>query len=141
MTDRHMERSLLVFAVWSVLGLLALIMHLEGLSRESYSIALVGTGLLLTAFGAHVIINAIFNTGFTPGETALGLSVFGVITLLFIGGALSGGLSRAYFLSGLTLLAAVVVAFLTYLITRHGLRGAFSRFHSRRGRGDGEVGG
>ncbi len=141
MTDRHMERSLLVFAVWSVLGLLALVIHLQGLSLESYVIALTGTGLLLTAFGAHVIINAVFNTGFSRGETALGLSVFGVITLVFIGGTLSGGLSRANFLSGLTLLAAVVIAFLTYLITRHGLRGAFSRFHRRRDLGDGEAGG
>lgn len=141
MTDRHMERSLLVFAVWSVLGLLALVLHLEGLSRASYGIALAGTGVLMLALAAHVIINAIFGTGFTPGETALGLGAFGVITLLFIGGALSGALSRAYFLSGLTLLAAVVLGFVGYLITRHGLRGAFSQFHRRREHGDGGADG
>jgi hypothetical protein len=127
-----MERSLLIFALWSVLGLLALVLYLVGMRSDSYLIALVGTGVLLTAFGGHVIINAIFDTGFTPGETALGLGVFGVIVLLFITATLFGGLSRMNFLAGLTLLGTVVIAFVTYLMTRHGLRGAFSRFHPRK---------
>jgi len=49
--------------------------------------------------------------------------------LVFVLSVLLGDVSRIDFYAGLTLFAVLAAAFVTYLITRHGLRGAFSRFH------------
>ena len=42
---------------------------------------------------------------------------------------LAGGTSAVDFYIGLTLFGSLVSGFLIYLVTRHGLRGAFSKFH------------
>ncbi len=76
-------------------------------------------------------MNGIFETGFTPGETALGIGAYGLFGLLFVLGALQEGMTMADFYGGLTFFGALATGFLAYLFTRHGLRGAFSRFHVR----------
>ncbi|MBC7283681.1 hypothetical protein [Hoeflea sp.] len=125
------ERDLLVFSIWAVLGLGGLALLLEGFSRDSYLVSLAGTAALVAAFVAHMVVNAVFDCGFRPGEAALGISAFGALALAFIGGWAVGGLSPADYLSGLTLLATLAFGLPAYLATRYGLRGAFSRFHVR----------
>lgn len=125
------ERDLLVFSIWAVLGLGGLVLLLEGFSRDSYFVSLAGTAALVATFVAHMVVNAVFDCGFRPGEAALGISAFGALALAFIGGWAVGGLSPADYLSGLTLLATLAFGLPAYLATRYGLRGAFSRFHVR----------
>jgi hypothetical protein len=123
------DRAILVFAIWAVLGFLGLGFMLEGIARDSYLVAVAGIGLIVASFVVHIIVNAVFNQGFTPGETALGIGVFGVLAAVFITSWLARGLSMADFYAGLTLFGALALGFLAYLMTRYGLRGAFSHFH------------
>ena len=125
------ERDLLVFSIWAVLGFGGLAFLLEGFSRDSYFVSLAGIAAIVVGFIAHMVVNAVFDCGFKPGETALGISSFGVLALAFISGWISGGLSMNDYWSGLTLFAVLAFGMLIYLSTRYGLRSAFSRFHTR----------
>lgn len=135
--DPTIDRSILVFAIWSVLGLLGLAIVLEGLNRDVWLLAASGVAVLVAAFVAHIVVNAIFHTGFSRGETALGIAAYGVLGLVFIAGWLSGGLSLLNFYSGLTFFGVIAAGFIAYLSTRHGLRGAFSQFHIKPGSSQG----
>jgi len=89
---------------------------------------------------AHIIVNGVWDTGFTQGESVLGIGAYGLLGFVFIAAALFGDLSMADLYSGLTLFGLLAVGFLAYLATRHGLRGAFSRFHIKTGAGGISVG-
>lgn len=123
------ERDLLVFSIWAVLGFGGLAFLLEGFSRDSYIVSCAGIAAILAGFIAHMVVNAIFDGGFRPGEAALGVGVFGVLVLVFIGGWITDGLSTIDYWSGLTLFAVLAFGLPIYLSTRYGMRGAFSRFH------------
>lgn len=123
------ERSLLVFAVWAAIGSIGLLMIVEGFQQDHYLIALMGIVCVIATFVAHIIVNAIYGTGFSNGETALALTSFGILVLVFVLSVLAGGTSAVDFYIGLTLFGSLVSGFLIYLVTRHGLRGAFSKFH------------
>jgi hypothetical protein len=127
--DNAVDRSLLVFAVWAAIGSIGLLLIIEGFQQDVYWIALTGIGCIISTFCAHIIVNAVYGTGFSTGETALGLTSFGVLVLVFVLSVLAGGASATDFYIGLTLFGTLIVGFLTYLLTRHGLRGAFSKFH------------
>jgi hypothetical protein len=123
------DREILVFAIWAALGLLGLGIVLEGFSRDSWAVSAGGVATLALAFAAHMVVNAVFATGFSRGETALGIGAYGLLGVVFLAGAVGGGMSMADYYSGLTLFGVMALGFLAYLTTRHGLRGAFSRFH------------
>lgn len=123
------DRAILVFAIWAVLGFFGLGVLLEGFRLDQWSVSAGGVFLIMLAFVAHIIVNGIFDTGFSPGETALGIGAYGLLGLVFIAGALGRRMSMADYYSGLTLFGLLAAGFLVYLFTRHGLRGAFSRFH------------
>lgn len=125
------ERSVLVFTTWVALGMLSLTLFLEGVELDNYWVALAGTLFLVLAFCAHMIINAIYRTGYSAGETALGLTSFAVIALLVVVGFITGQLDEQDFMACLTLFVVLLLGFLSYLITRYGLRGAYSAFHHR----------
>lgn len=131
MVNPVIERSVLVFSTWTALGMLSLGLFLEGLEANQYAIALAGILLVIAAFVAHMVINALYRTGYTAGETALGLATFGVIALLVVIGFATERLDERDFLACLSLVAVLVVGFLSYLVTRYGLRGAYSAFHHR----------
>ncbi len=133
MHDRapNIDRAILVFMIWGSLGFLGLGLFLEGLDRDVWGIAAGGVAVIVAAFGAHVVVNAIHRTGFTRGETALGIGVYGVLGAVFIAAVPSGGMTRADLYAGFTLFGTLALGFVAYLVTRHGLRGAFSQFHVR----------
>lgn len=131
------ERGVLVFCIWSVLGFSGIGLFLEGLLLDSWALSAAGTVAVVLGFVAHIVVNAIFNSGFTRGETALGIAAYGLLALVFVLGAVGGEMSVADRYSGLTLFGVVAAGFLAYLFTRHGLRGAFSRFHDKPAFGDG----
>lgn len=126
------DRGILVFAIWAVFGFLGLGLFLEGMARDVWGVSAVGVGVVVLAFVGHIIVNGIFDTGFTTGETALGIGTYGLLGLLFVLGALRGVMTIVDFYAGLTFFGALAAGFLAYLLTRHGLRGAFSRFHVQR---------
>lgn len=130
-TSQHIERGILVFTIWACLGFLGLGIVLEGFARDSWPVSACGVGVIVLAFVAHVIVNGVCDTGFTSGEAVLGIGTYELLGLVFIAAALFGDLSMPDLYSGLTLFGILAVGFLAYLATRHGLRGAFSRFHMK----------
>jgi hypothetical protein len=123
------ERSIMVFTSWAVLGFFGLGLFLEGLERDSWPLSAAGVGVIVAAFAVHIIINGIFATGFSPGETVLGIGAYGLLGLVFVIGTVSGDMTMSDYYAGLTLFGVLAAGFLAYLLTRNGLRGAFSRFH------------
>lgn len=132
--NRTIERSLLVFAAWTAIGTIGLLLIIEGFQRDDYWVAVAGTGCIVATFTAHIVINGVFGMGFSPGESVLGLTTFGFLVLLFVLSVLAGGVSPTDFHIGLTLFTVLIVGFVLYLVTRHGMRGAFSKFHVGAGR-------
>ncbi len=135
--SQPVDRGILVFAIWAALGFLGLGIVLEGFTRDSWAISAAGVATIAAAFVAHIVVNVVFGTGFSRGETALAIGTYGLLGSVFLAGAVSGGMSMADYYSGLTLFGVLAVGFLVYLTTRHGLRGAFSRFHLRPGGAEG----
>jgi len=129
-TRTSIERGILVFSIWATLGFLGLGFWLEAMARDALLLALLGIGLTVAAFVAHIVVNTVFRQGFTRGETALGIGLYGLMALLYVGARLQGGMSAEGALSGLALFGALAVGFIVYLATRYGVRGAFSRFHA-----------
>ena len=130
-TDAPIERSVLIFAIWAVLGLFGLCVFLEGMRTDWWALSSAGVFSIVLAFVAHIVVNGIFDTGFTQGEAALGIGAYGVLGLIFVVSAAGGDMTMADYYSGLTLFGVLAAGFLAYLFTRHGLRGAFSRFHMK----------
>ncbi len=128
-TPPHIERGILVFAIWTCLGFLGLGIVMEGFARDFWVLSAGGVAVIVLAFGAHIVVNVVFDTGFTRGEAVLGIGSYGLLGLVFILGAVGGNLSLPDLYSGLSLFGVLAAGFLAYLATRHGLRGAFSQFH------------
>lgn len=124
-----LNRGILVFSIWGSLGVLGLCLFLEGMARDSWPVAAGGVAVIVLAFVAHIVVNALFGSGFTAGETVLGIAAYGLLGLVFVAGALTSGMTATGYYSGLTLFGALAAGFIGYLVTRHGLRGAFSQFH------------
>jgi len=129
--DTRTERSVVVFSNWAVFGLIGLGFITEGFARDDFLVGLVGIASIVLGFVGHIVVNRVFGCGFTQGETALGLALFGAIVLVFVLGWLFRGYSTQDFYLGLSLFALLVIGFVAYLATRFGLRGAFSHFHVR----------
>jgi hypothetical protein len=130
-TSRGVERGILLLSIWAALGLLGLGVVLEGFARDDWLISASGVAAIVVAFAAHIVVNAVFGTGFSRGEAALGIGLYGLLGLIFMAGAAGGEMSMTDYYSGLTLFGVLAVGFIAYLTTRHGLRGAFSQFHIR----------
>jgi hypothetical protein len=132
MTDRDLkslDRHALVMALWLGFAFLAVsLLHL-GIDRANWWALSLGFASVLAGFIAHVLINIVFKTLFTPGEVALGLFVFATCLLWF-------GLAVFFYpqhrfslflpiaLGFVSLTAAVIFTMITWL----GVRGAFESF-------------
>lgn len=128
-TSPNVDRGILVFSIWGVFGPLGLGFLLQGFSLGAYLVSLVGIGLIALSFVAHIIVNAVFDQGFTSGETTLGIGSFGILAFVFVVAWAEGGMPMANFYAGLTFFGVLAAGLIVYLSTRYGLRGAFSHFH------------
>lgn len=129
MTDR-LDRHALVMAIWTpAVFVAAALLHRGVLIGGAWWIA-AGFAALLLAFAGHVIVNTVLGTGFTPGETALGLVVFAAALGALLLSALVGpdGIGADVYLALGLGFAALVVAVVAYLVIAHGPRRAFEKF-------------
>lgn len=137
MTDRDMtdhklkslDRHALVMALWLGFAFVAVISLKIGIDHVNLWALGLGFASVLAGFIAHVLVNIVFKTLFTPKEVALGLSVFAICLLWF-------GLAIFFYpqdrlslflpiaLGFVTLTAAVIFTMITWL----GVRGAFESF-------------
>ncbi len=135
MTTLHAtHRRLAVASNWALCGSFGLCLILSGFALALPQAILGGFALLVAAFIAHLVINRLFRQSFTTGEVVTGFVAFGVGVASFLATALAGsGVGRTQFDAGLAGFASLVLCFLAYLVTKFGLKGAFSQFHGSSG--------
>lgn len=132
MTDhelKSLDRHALVMALWLGFAFLAVTFLMLGIEQSNWWALSLGFAIMLAGFIAHVLVNVVFNTLFTPKEVALGLFVFAICLLWF-------GLAFIFYpqhrfniflpiaLGFIALTAAVIFTMVTWL----GVRGAFESF-------------
>lgn len=125
----RLDRHGLVMAVWLPAGFVALALFHYGVGGAGPLWVALGFAAILAGFAAHVVVNAVLRTGFSPAEVALALVLFLAGVLAFVLATLfSEGFAEHNFLvvvGGMAALAAVVIF---YMVTRAGPRGAFEAF-------------
>ncbi len=132
-TIRATEKRLAVATNWALFAPFGLCFILSGFGTEQWLVSLGGFALIVAGFIAHVIVNAVFKTGFSAGEVATGFVAFGVaLTGFILACLLDHDLGAIDIASGIAGFAAIVACFLVYLVTKFGLKGAFSQFHVKR---------
>ncbi len=132
--DLDAEHRLAVLTSWALFGALSLGAVATGFRADDIAVACVGYAILVAGAISHLVINRIYGRDFRPGEIATAITLFGVAALAFLAAWVLGpGLTPAGVTIGLVGMAVVVAGFLAYLVTRHGLTGAFSMFHPERG--------
>lgn len=137
MTDRDrtdhelkvLDRHALVMALWLGFAFVAVTLLKLGIEHVNLWALSLGFSSMLIGFIAHVLVNIVFKTLFTPKEVALGLSVFAICLLWF-------GLAVFFYpqyrmtlflpiaLGFVALTTAVIFTMITWL----GVRGAFESF-------------
>lgn len=127
--NEALDRHALVMACWLAAALPAAILFEYGFGRGGTPYILAGFAAILAGFVAHVIVNVVYGTGFSPRELGLGLVIYGLALVLFVVVSLvSASFALHNFLPlsiGFITTGAVVVF---YLITRYGARHAFEAF-------------
>lgn len=127
--NEALDRHALVMACWLAAVLPAAILFDYGFGQGGAPYVLAGFAAILLGFVAHVIVNAVYQTGFSPRELGLGLVIYGLALILFVIFALVNAQFAAHYFVpvsiGFITTGAVIVF---YLITRFGVRQAFEAF-------------
>ncbi len=127
--NTHSERRLAVITSWGFFGGFAFCFVMSGFSGGHLAAGLIGFSLFIAGFTAHVIINGIFRTDFTAGESVLGFVVFAVAAASFIGSWMFDPNFAAINLAiGLAGFGAIFACFLFYMFAKYGVRGTFTKF-------------
>lgn len=126
----QLDRHALVMAIWAPAVFLAAALLHKGLVDGAPWWIAAGFAALLAGFTGHVIANAVIGTGFTSGETALGMAVFSVSLVALVLTVLIApkAISTAVYLPFALGLASLVAAVILYLVIAHGVRKAFQAF-------------
>ncbi len=131
-TIQATEKRLAVATSWALFASFGLCFILSGFGAQQWLYGLAGFALIVAGFISHVIINVVFKKGFSEGEIVTGFIAFGVSLVCFILACLlDPALGPTDVAMGIGGFAAIVACFLVYLITKFGLRGAFSQFHRK----------
>ena len=129
------EKRLAVVTNWSLFASFGMCFLLSGFSGANWGLGLLGDGLLVLGFVGHLVINHVFEQGFSPGEVALGLVLFGISALSFIASALFGARFGPENLGlGLAGFGALAACLMFYLVIRYGMRGTWDLIHTLRHR-------
>ena len=132
---RSIEKRLAVVTNWGFFASFGMCSLLSGFSGAQWWLGLLGYAALVAGFIGHLIINRVFDTGFTGGEISFGLVAFGVSALSFIGSWLfDPGFGSVNLGIGLVGCAALTTCLVAYLVIKYGLRGSYVMIHSLRGR-------
>ena len=129
MSTAALDRHALVTALWLAFGLAAAALFDAGLASGGDWFLAAAFATVLAAFLGHVIVNAFYQTGFTPRELALGLVAFGSGLLAFVlATLLVPGFDERHFVAmslGFLVVFAVVVS---YMLIHYGVRSVFEAF-------------
>jgi hypothetical protein len=124
------DRHALVMAVWLTAGLIGTALVHYGLARDLDIPIYAAGGVVLAAFIAHVITNAVYGTVFTRRELTLALVLYGLALIAFAMATLMVPQFKERFFLPLGLVLVVVgFGVLLYMVMHYGLRGVFDQFN------------
>lgn len=117
-------------AIWTPSAFVAATLLHKGLSSGGHWWIFTGFAVIVAAFIAHVIVNAVLEAGFTAGERALGIvafaaSLLSLLLAVFVG---PSDLGARIFLPVALGLMSLVITVVAYLVIAYGARAAFERF-------------
>jgi hypothetical protein len=125
----HFERHLAVTTNWAFFGSFGLVFSISGFAGAQLWTGLFGFALILGGFGAHIVLNHWFGTGFMKGEVALGFLAFVIAVLSFVWSWLAAPSFPATNVAiGLGGFAALLAGFIAYMVYWHGVRGSIAMF-------------
>ena len=132
MTDRELkslDRHALVTALWLGFAFLAVTLLKLGIEHANLWALSLGFASVLAGFIAHVLVNIVFRTLFTPREVALGLFVFAICLLWFGLAVIFYPQHRISLFLPIALgFVALTTVMIFTMITWLGVRGAFDSF-------------
>ncbi len=121
-----LEHRLAIMTNWALFAGFGICFVLSGFSHDDPSIGLFGFALFVAGFVAHIIINRIFNVGFSNSQVALGLAAFVVGALSFIASCLfNPRFGQTDVFVGLSGLSAIMGCFVIYVLINYGVRGSY----------------
>lgn len=124
-----LDRHALALAIWLSAGFIATVLLVHAFDGGSPWTAAGGFAAFLAGFVAHVIVNAVWRTGFTPRELALGLCLYGAGLVWFLLALLFGSVAAEHLFVPVGLgFLAILIAVVFYLVTYFGVRRAFEGF-------------
>lgn len=126
----RIENRVAVYTNWALFGSFGFCFSVTGFFDSNLMVGLLGFAMFLIGFGAHLIINQIFNTGFSKSEVALALVVFGISVLAFVGSwVFDPSFNRVNSLIGLAGFGSIVAGFIAYIVIKFGLKESYSMIH------------
>ena len=132
MTDRELkslDRHALVTALWLGFAFLAVTLLKLRIEHANLWALSLGFASVLAGFIAHVLVNIVFRTLFTPREVALGLFVFAICLLWFGLAVIFYPQHRISLFLPIALgFVALTTVMIFTMITWLGVRGAFDSF-------------
>ena len=128
--DEKLNRHALVLAIWSPVLFVAAIVLQIGLKIYNPVWIVAAFVIILLGFVSHVIVNAVLETEFTKGETALGAACFTFAVMVF---AVSGILSEDQNFYRLILpvtvgFSSLIGAIIIHLLIMYGPRKSLEKF-------------
>ncbi len=131
--EDRLDRHALVIAVWLAAGVPALVGFRLAFGAGGPIWLGLGFGAFLSGFAAHLIVNAVTATGFTPREVALGLvlALAGILALP-LATLMVPGFGARYLIPLAGGAAVLVAAALTAMVIRHGPRRSLELFDAAR---------
>lgn len=136
-----LDRHALVMAIWLAFGFVAIVLFHYGSGAGGWVCTLAAFGVVLAAFIGHVIVNAVYETTFTPRELGLGLIFYaGSVVACGLAALFVPGFGARNFLPLSLGFAAIFVGVIFYMITHFGVRRVFEGFDVIRDfRADGDA--
>lgn len=124
------ESLLAIMTSWALFAAFGVCFVLSGLAESDLVTGLIGFVAFLAGFGAHIIINRIFDVGFSGPQVALALGAFTAGVLCFIAGAIfDPDFTEADLIIGIAGFGALVTCFLAYVLIKYGIRGSYEMLH------------
>ena len=131
--DSVVQRRLLVWTSWGVFGAFGLAFAVSGFSRADLISGLLGFGLIVAGYVAHIIINRLHRAAFSVGEVALGSIAFAASAASFaLSWIVAPVFPAANVAIGLSGFAAILAVFVFYMIAVHGVQGSIALIDSAR---------
>lgn len=131
--EDRLDRHALVIAVWLAAGAVALVGFRLAFGAGGPIWLGLGFGAILAGFAAHLVVNAVTATGFTPREVALGLvlALSGILALP-LATLMVPGFAARYLMPLAGGAAVLVAAALAAMVIRHGPRRSLELFDAAR---------